>query len=63
MSRTRRLFGAPIETGAGVEALRFDHDGTTLASGGTDGRLGLWATDPETWIERLCATANRDLTD
>jgi WD40 repeat protein len=59
---SRRLLGAPIETGAGIEALSFSAEDTTLASGGTDGRLGLWDTDPKSWIERLCATANRDLT-
>jgi WD40 repeat protein len=63
-AETLSTLGDRIVTGSSnVAALRFSPDGRTLASGHGNGQVQLWDTDPEAWIDHLCAAANRNLTD
>jgi WD40 repeat protein len=57
----RRLEELAGHTGP-VYGVAFDPDGQTLASGGSDGTVVLWDLRLESWRQRACTTANRNLT-
>jgi WD40 repeat protein/tetratricopeptide (TPR) repeat protein len=62
VARRERL-GQPLRSRAGrVFALAFSPDGKTLVSGTEDQGVLWWDVDPESWRERACAVANRNLT-
>lgn len=52
------LFGAQTE----ITALVFSPDGSALFSGGRDGRVLRWDVSPQSWVERNCQLAGRNLT-
>src|SRR5581483_2543301 len=45
----------------GVTGLAFTPDGRTLVSGSSDGAIRLWDVSLESWRERACQRANRNL--
>jgi hypothetical protein len=60
---TRQPIGDPLNAGdAGAEAVAFTPDGQTLASSYQQGQVMLWDIDPNSWQQRACATAGRNLT-
>lgn len=60
---THQQLGAPlIGHDDTVFNLAFSPDGKTLASGGRDNFIILWDMDIESWRERACRRANRELT-
>jgi WD40 repeat protein len=60
--RKRRPVGSPFETEGGVLSLAWSPDGDTLAAGRTVGRVVLVDVAVESWLNRACAIANRNLT-
>jgi WD40 repeat protein len=61
---SRQPFGLPLQGHVvGVRQLTFSLDGTILASGGGGNTIILWDFALESWIERACRIANRNLTE
>jgi WD40 repeat protein len=60
---TSQPFGIPL---AGhtwdVYGIAFSTDGKTLVSGSIDGTIILWDFDPESWLQKTCQRAGRNLT-
>jgi WD40 repeat protein len=54
------LFGALHRGYSVLDAMAFSSDGKTLASG-TAGDVILWDIDRESWVQRACKIANRNL--
>jgi len=60
---TRQPIGDPLDAGDGeAEAVAFTPDGGTLAGSYHDGQVVLWDIDPDSWQQRACTTAGRNLT-
>ena len=59
---TGRSIGSLTGHGAEVYGVAFAPDGKTLASGSRDSDVFLWDVDFNSWKDRACATANRNLT-
>jgi WD40 repeat protein/DNA-binding SARP family transcriptional activator len=60
---TLQPIGDPLDAGdGGAEAVAFTPDGKTLASSYQQGQVLLWDIDPNSWQQRACATAGRNLT-
>ena len=60
---TQQLIGHPLKGHqAPVVRLVFSPDGKTLASGSLDGSIISWDVSSESWRDRACRIANRDLT-
>lgn len=49
-------------TGARISGITFSSDGKVLASGDQDGRIILWDVDINSWEDRACRLAGRNLT-
>jgi WD40 repeat protein len=45
-----------------VGSVAFSPDGKTLASGSGDGTIFLWDVNAESWVEKSCQRAGRNLT-
>jgi DNA-binding beta-propeller fold protein YncE len=65
---TGSLIGPPLQhhtrSGAAiVSGLTFDADGKHLYSSSTDGTIRHWDVDPDSWRERVCDIAGRNLTE
>ncbi|MEJ2092877.1 MAG: SUMF1/EgtB/PvdO family nonheme iron enzyme [Syntrophobacterales bacterium] len=68
-TKTRVPFGPTImaykiekELIGEVNSLAFNPDGKILVSGGGDGEVRVWDMDEESWVDRACRMANRNLT-
>lgn len=42
--------------------IAFSPDGSMLVSGGTDGRVIVWAANPDAWVQTACQLVNRTFT-
>jgi WD40 repeat protein len=61
--QTRQQIGEPLRAHDGpVPRIDFSPDGRILTSGSSDRTVILWDVDIESWKERACRTANRNLT-
>jgi WD40 repeat protein len=60
---TRQPIGIPLDAGdGGARTVAFTPDGQTLASSYQQGQVVLWDIDPNSWQQRACSTAGRNLT-
>jgi WD40 repeat protein len=61
---SRQRVGQPLKGHEGpIVSLVFSPYGRWLASGGHDDRVLLWDLRPESWVERACNVANRQLSE
>jgi WD40 repeat protein len=60
---TLQPIGVPLAGAGFSDELVFSPDGSRLASGNIDGTIEIWDVSPESWRERACRIANRDLTE
>jgi WD40 repeat protein len=56
------LTGGTTTIAGYVLSVAFSRDGTTLASSSWGGLIGLWDLNVESWEQRACRIANRNLT-
>ncbi|MCB0191782.1 MAG: trypsin-like peptidase domain-containing protein [Anaerolineae bacterium] len=60
--RTHQPLGQLVGHSGQVKAIDFSPDGKSMASGSTNGEVMLWDVDLESWRNRACEIANRNLT-
>jgi WD40 repeat protein len=60
---SRQPIGDPLDAGYGLAGdMSFTPDGRTLAAGYGRGQIMLWDINPDSWQQRACAIAGRNLT-
>jgi WD40 repeat protein len=60
---SRQAIGDPLDVGYGIVAdVSFTPDGTALASAHGQGQIVLWGINPDSWQQRACNIAGRNLT-
>ncbi len=60
---TLQTFGKPIASPKGVvSSMYFSSNGDYLITGSEDGTISKWDVSPDSWIERVCKSAERNFT-
>jgi WD40 repeat protein len=60
---SRQPIGDPLDPGYGIAAdMSYTPDGRTLATGYGQGQIILWDINPDSWQQRACNLASRNLT-
>ncbi len=58
---SQQLNGALPQATETILSIAFANDGLYLLTGSQDGALAFWDIDPQSWIDRLCKLAGRNL--
>jgi WD40 repeat protein len=61
-TKTHQVLGRPFESDTpSISSLMFSPGGDQLAAGGNDGKIYIWDVNPESWKNKACALAKRNL--